>query len=58
MGGGESGAGCGILALKQGFDVFVSDSGMLKEIYSKELDEANVTYEQGKHSEELILNAD
>ena len=58
LGGGESGAGCGILALKQGFDVFVSDSGMLKEIYSKELDEANVTYEQGKHSEELILNAD
>jgi UDP-N-acetylmuramoylalanine--D-glutamate ligase len=58
LGGGESGAGCGILALKQGFDVFVSDIGMLKEIYSKELDEANVTYEQGKHSEELILNAD
>ena len=58
MGGGESGAGCGILALKQGFDVFVSDSGMLKEKYCHELDAANVSYEQGKHTEELILNAD
>jgi UDP-N-acetylmuramoylalanine--D-glutamate ligase len=58
LGGGESGAGCGILALKQGFDVFVSDSGMLKEKYCHELDAANVSYEQGKHTEELILNAD
>jgi UDP-N-acetylmuramoylalanine--D-glutamate ligase len=58
LGGGESGAGCGILALKQGFDVFVSDSGMLKEKYCHELDAANVAYEQGKHTEELILNAD
>jgi len=58
LGGGESGAGCGILALKQGFEVFVSDSGMLKEKYCHELDAANVAYEQGKHTEELILNAD
>lgn len=58
LGGGESGAGCGILALKQGFDVFVSDSGMLKEKYCQELDAAKVSYEQGKHTEELILNAD
>ncbi len=58
LGGGESGAGCGILALKQGFDVFVSDSGMLKEKYCLELDVAHVAYEQGKHTEELILNAD
>ena len=58
LGGGESGAGCGILALKQGFDVFVSDSGMLKEKYCHELDAANVSYEQGKHTEALILNAD
>jgi UDP-N-acetylmuramoylalanine--D-glutamate ligase len=58
LGGGESGAGCGILAHKQGFDVFVSDSGMLKEKYCHELDAANVAYEQGKHTETLILNAD
>jgi UDP-N-acetylmuramoylalanine--D-glutamate ligase len=58
LGGGESGAGCGILALKQGFDVFISDSGMLKEKYCKELEDSNVPYEQGKHTEELILNAD
>lgn len=58
LGGGESGAGCGILALKQGFDVFVSDSGTLKEKYCQELDAAKVSYEQGKHTDELILNAD
>ncbi len=58
LGGGESGAGCGILAHKQGFDVFVSDSGMLKEKYCHKLDAANVAYEQGKHTETLILNAD
>lgn len=58
MGAGESGAGCAILALKQGFDVFVSDSGSIKEKYCQELDIARVVYEQNGHNEALILNAD
>lgn len=58
MGAGESGTGCAILALKQGFDVFVSDSGGIKAQYCEELDRARVPYEQNGHSEALILNAD
>ena len=30
LGGGESGAGAAILAKQKGFDVFLSDMGMLK----------------------------
>lgn len=58
LGAGESGAGCAILALKQGYDVFVSDSGSIKEKYCQELDIARVVYEQNGHNEALILNAD
>jgi UDP-N-acetylmuramoylalanine--D-glutamate ligase len=33
LGGGESGVGAAILAVKQGADVFLSDKGGLKENY-------------------------
>lgn len=58
LGAGESGTGCAVLALKNGFDVFVSDSGSIKEKYCTELNGIGVSYEQGAHTEELILNAD
>lgn len=58
LGGGESGTGCAILAKSKGLSVFLSDSGMIKDIYTKELRKAGIPFEQGAHSEEIILNAD
>lgn len=58
LGAGESGAGAAILAKKQGFDVFVSDMSLIKDKYKFMLDEKGIEWEEGKHTEELILNAD
>lgn len=58
LGAGESGVGSAILAQKQGFDVFVSDMSPIKEKYVVELNQYNIAWEQGQHTEELILNAD
>ncbi len=58
LGGGESGVGAAYLAKAKGFDVFLSDMGMIREQYKKELEELGIDYEDGKHTEERILNAD
>jgi UDP-N-acetylmuramoylalanine--D-glutamate ligase len=58
LGGGESGVGAAILASRQGYEVFVSDEGSLKQKYKDELEQKKIDYEEGKHSEEKILNAD
>ena len=58
LGGGESGVGSAVLAKVKGFDVFLSDMGQISEKYTAVLDEWEIPYEQGKHTEELILNAD
>jgi len=58
LGAGESGSGAAILAKEKGFDVFVSDCGTISEPYRALLDQNGVQWEDGKHSEELILNAD
>ena len=57
LGAGESGVGAAILAQKQGFDVFVSDFGVIKEAYQLELESYKIPFESEKHTEELILNA-
>ncbi len=57
LGAGESGTGAAILAKTKGFDVFVSDFGTISEPYRALLDQNGVQWEDGKHSEELILNA-
>lgn len=57
LGAGESGAGSAILALKKGFEVFVSDKGQIKENYKKILDANNIKWEEGNHNEEIILSA-
>ncbi|NOT74096.1 MAG: UDP-N-acetylmuramoyl-L-alanine--D-glutamate ligase [Cyclobacteriaceae bacterium] len=57
LGGGESGTGAALLAKAKGFDVFVSDQGQLKDKYRNELVQAGIEFEEGKHSEEKILNA-
>ena len=58
LGAGESGAGAAVLAKKQGFDVFVSDMSNIKDKYKKMLDDRNIEWEEGQHTEEKILNAD
>ena len=58
LGAGESGAGAAVLAKKQGFDTFVSDMSAIKDKYKAMLDERNIAWEEEKHTEELILNAD
>ena len=58
LGAAESGAGASVLAKEKGFDVFVSDSGPIKDRYKKMMDEHGIPWEEGHHTEELILNAD
>ena len=58
LGAGESGAGSAVLALKQGFDVFVSDKGEIKEKYREILSSHGIRWEEGNHTEETILSAD
>lgn len=57
LGAGESGVGAALLAQNKGFDVFVSDKGVIQEQYEKILDTKQIPYEFGKHTEELILDA-
>ena len=58
LGGGESGVGSAVLAKVKGFDVFLSDMGRITDEYAAMLDKWEIPYEQGRHTEELILNAD
>ena len=58
LGAGESGSGAAILAKEKGFDVFVSDCGTISEPYRALLDQNGVAWEDGQHTEDLILNAD
>ena len=58
LGAGESGAGAAVLAKKQGFDVFVSDMSHIADKYKQMLDDRNIVWEEGQHTEDKILNAD
>ena len=58
LGAGESGAGAAVLAKKEGFDVFVSDMSAIAPRYKEMLNQRQIVWEEGKHTEELILNAD
>jgi len=57
LGGGESGVGSAVLAQQKGFDVFLSDFGKLKDKYKSVLDQKDIKWEEGQHSQELILSA-
>ena len=58
LGAGESGAGAAALAKRQGFDTFVSDMSQIAPRYKQMLDERHILWEEGRHTESLILNAD
>ena len=58
LGAGESGAGSAILAKKMGYEVFVSDSGTVKAEYRSILENSDIKWEEGTHSEAEIFSAD
>ncbi|MCX6230799.1 MAG: UDP-N-acetylmuramoyl-L-alanine--D-glutamate ligase [Bacteroidetes bacterium] len=58
IGAGESGVGAAVLAKKKGYDVFVSDVGKIKEKYKNVLLHHEIEFEEEKHSESIILQAD
>lgn len=58
LGGGESGVGTAILGKKKGYDVFVSDFGKIKGSYKEVLIINGIAWEEEKHTEDLIFNAD
>ena len=57
LGAAESGVGAAVLALKEGYDVFVSDMGSIKPRYKELLDRHGIAWEEGGHTGSLILNA-
>jgi UDP-N-acetylmuramoylalanine--D-glutamate ligase len=58
LGAGESGSGAAILAAKYDYDVFVSDIGTIKPRYKEMLNFHSIPFEEGKHTDKYILNAD
>jgi len=58
LGAGESGIGSALLAKKQGYSVFVSDNGKIKDKYIIELYQHQIEFEEEKHTIEKILQAD
>lgn len=57
LGAGESGVGAALLGKQQGYDVWVSDRSTIADTYKKELENANISYEDNAHTEEIILSA-
>jgi len=57
LGGGESGVGAALLCKQQGYDVFLSDAGVIKDHYKHELESNNIEFESGGHTAAKILSA-
>ncbi|RYD75422.1 MAG: UDP-N-acetylmuramoyl-L-alanine--D-glutamate ligase [Sphingobacteriales bacterium] len=57
LGAGESGVGAAKLAQLKGFEVFVSDFGIIADKYKSALEALNISFESQQHTEDLILNA-
>ena len=58
LGAAESGVGAAVLAKQKGYDTFVSDMSIIKPHYKEMLDSYQIPWEEGGHTESLILNAD
>lgn len=57
LGAGESGIGAALLGKQQGYEVFVSDGGAIKDLYKQELAVNNIPFEEGHHSWDIVLGA-
>ena len=55
LGAGESGAGAAVLAKKQGFEVFVSDMSKINDKYKKLMNDHQIEWEEGHHTEDKII---
>ena len=58
LGAGESGVGAALLGKKQGYHVFISDYGQINPIYKDKIQKNHFDFEEGKHSLDIVLNAD
>lgn len=58
LGGGESGVGAAVLGKTKGMDVILSDSGKIADKYCDMLISEGIRFEEGGHTEELLLDAD
>jgi len=58
LGGGESGIGTAILGKQKGYELFVSDAGKIAKKYKEVLLQHAIPFEENKHTETKILNAD
>ncbi len=58
LGAAESGIGAAILAKQQGYAVWVSDAGIIKQQYKTELENLNILFEENGHTIEKIATAD
>jgi UDP-N-acetylmuramoylalanine--D-glutamate ligase len=57
LGAAESGVGAAVLGLQQGWDVFVSDYGSIREPFKQKLLQHGIEFEEGGHTAAKILNA-
>ena len=58
LGAGESGVGTAVLGKQQGFEVFVSDKGVIAEHYKEVLNNLDIAWEEGMHTSDIIFKAD
>jgi UDP-N-acetylmuramoylalanine--D-glutamate ligase len=58
LGAAESGIGAAVLAQKEGFEIFVSDFGKIKPEYKEMLEKYHIAWEEGMHTESIVLAAD
>lgn len=58
LGGGESGVGAALLGKRKGYEVFLSDKGCIAGPYKQVLLESAIDFEEGRHSENRIYEAD
>ncbi len=57
LGAAESGVGAALLGKQQGWDVFVSDGGTIKDSFKKVLLDSGIAFEEGTHTSDKIMNA-
>lgn len=58
IGAGESGVGAAVLAVKKGYDAFVSEYGQISEGFKKELVDNKISFEEGGHDFEKLSSYD
>lgn len=58
LGAGESGVGAAVLALKEGWNVFLSDKGKIGNRFKSQIKKLEIDWEEGKHTEDIVLSAD